>query len=148
MSVLQWAFLVLAIGSAIAELHFGTIYLAGLALAALATVTVGFVAGPVPEVVVFGVACVAVIVAVPVLKRRLGGRRAPDLDVGQTVVFVKEGRAAGEAVVNYRGALWEADIDPHETVVVGAAGRITARHGNRLKVAVTGAAKTRAAQDI
>lgn len=134
MSILQWGFLAIAIGTAIAELHFGTVYLAGVSLAALVTVGVGFLMGSDPEVLVFIAACAGVIVAVPVLKRRFPGRRNEDLDVGQTVVFVKAGRCAGEAVVNYRGALWEADVDPSAPVAPGTAGRISARLGNRLTV--------------
>lgn len=139
MSILQWAFLALAIGAAIAELHFGTIYLAGLALAALLTVGAGFVFGDTPDIVVFLAACAGVIVAVPAIRRRFGGRRPADLDIGQTVVLIAPGRHPGEAIVDYRGARWEADIDPATPVRAGAPGRITARQGNRLAVAILAA---------
>lgn len=134
MSILQWAFLLLAIGAAIAEMHSVTIYLAGVALAALVATLAGFWIGGGTEVLVFAAAGVCVIVAVPPLRKRLSRRVAPDLDAGQTVVFLEAGRRPGEAVVRYRGARWEADVDAAAPVVPGGPGVIIARHGNRLAV--------------
>jgi membrane protein implicated in regulation of membrane protease activity len=134
MSILQWGFLLLAIAAAIAELHFGTIYLAGVALAALIASASGFWLGGGGEVLAFAGASVCALIAVPLLRRRLSRRPAPDLDAGETVVFLEAGRCPGEAVVRYRGARWEADVDPSVPIAAGGAGTITARHGNRLAV--------------
>ncbi len=142
MSILQWSFLLLAIGAAIAEVHSVTIYLAGVAVAALLATLAGFWVKGGAEVAVFAAASLGVLAAVPPLRRKLARKRTPELDLGETVVFVAPGARPGEAVVRYRGAQWQADIDPAEAVVAGQAGVITARHGSRLVVkALAGAPK-------
>ena len=66
---MQWVFLVLALLAALAELHTGTFYLAGVAAAALLTALIGFWIPGDLLIVVFVVLC-AVLTGAVMLSRR------------------------------------------------------------------------------
>lgn len=137
MSVLQWVFLVLAIVAALAELHFGTIYLIGVVIAALIALVVGFGFGTEPDVIVFVVVCIALMPVAAVLKRRFQNPVLADFDLGQTVTILGPGQSPGTVRVEYRGARWDAMIDPLAPDMPGSpapgqAAMITGRDGNRL----------------
>jgi membrane protein implicated in regulation of membrane protease activity len=106
---MQWVFLVLALGAALAELHTGTFYLAGVGAAALLTAVIGFWLRGDLLIVAFVVLCAAVTAAV-MLGRRHRVRRGllADFDIGQSVTISEVPRQGNCLTVRYRGAEWQA----------------------------------------
>lgn len=85
---MQWVFLVLALLAALAELHTGTFYLAGVAAAALLTTLMGFWIRGDLLIFAFVVLC-AILTAAVMLSRRHQERTKglADFDIGQTVTI-------------------------------------------------------------
>ena len=109
---MQWVFLVLALLAALAELHTGTFYLAGVAAAALLTALMGFwIRG---DLLIFAfVALCAILTAAVMLSRRHQARTKSlaDFDIGQTVT-IRDVPAQGRCLtVSYRGVDWQAVME-------------------------------------
>jgi membrane protein implicated in regulation of membrane protease activity len=109
---MQWVFLVLAVLAALSELHTGTFYLAGVAVAALLTTVIGFWIRDDWLIFVFVVLCAVLMAAVMLLRRHQGrSRLLADFDVGQTVTVRDVAPHGNRLTVSYRGANWEATMD-------------------------------------
>jgi len=117
---MQWTFLVLALLAALAEMHTGTFYLAGVGAAALATAGLGFWLSDEQAVALFVVLCGCLIVFVPQIRRRQARmQNLPDFDVGQPVEIL--GVTPGDAglTVRYRGTVWQARMTDGTVPAVG-----------------------------
>ena len=109
---MQWVFLVLALLAALAELHTGTFYLAGVAAAALLTALIGFGIPGDLLIVVFVVLC-AVLTGAVMLRRRHQAltEGLADLDIGQTVTISDLPPPGNCLTVSYRGVNWQAVME-------------------------------------
>src|SRR5271170_516674 len=109
---MQWVFLVLALLAALAELHTGTFYLAGVAAAALLTALIGSGIPGDLLIVVFVVLC-AVLTGAAMLSRRHQTRTKgrADLDIGQTVTIHDVPPQGNCLTVSYRGVSWQAVME-------------------------------------
>jgi membrane protein implicated in regulation of membrane protease activity len=118
---MQWVFLVLALGAALAELHTGTFYLAGVAAAALLTTLLGFWLRGDLLIFAFVVLC-AVLTAAVTLRRRHRARSngLVDLDIGQTVTIGDVPLPGNCLTVRYRGAEWQAVMEDGSVPVAGS----------------------------
>jgi membrane protein implicated in regulation of membrane protease activity len=109
---MQWVFFVLALWAALAELHTGTFYLAGVAAAALLAALIGFwVRG---ELLIFAfVALCAILTSAVMLRRRRRARSQglADFDIGQTVTIGDVRPHGNWLTVSYRGANWQAVME-------------------------------------
>jgi membrane protein implicated in regulation of membrane protease activity len=109
---MQWVFLVLALWAALVELHTGTFYLAGIAVAALLTALLGFwIRG---DVLIFSFVVLCVIMTVAVMLRRQHRVRTKDLadfDIGQTVMIRDVAPQGNCLTVSYRGVNWQAVME-------------------------------------
>ena len=122
---MQWVFLVLALAASLAEMHSGTFYLAGVAVAALLTALAGFWIGDGGLVVVFAALCVGITVLVALTRRRrMRGQDLADFDIGQTVLVHGVSEPDHRLTVTYRGTIWAAVMDDGATVVPGDAATI------------------------
>ena len=109
---MQWVFLVLALLAALAELHTGTFYLAGVAVAALLTSLIGFGIAGDQLIVVFVVLCAALMAAVMLYRRhRAHTEGLLDLDIGQTVTISDVPSQGNRLTVSYRGVTWQAVME-------------------------------------
>jgi membrane protein implicated in regulation of membrane protease activity len=118
---MQWVFLVLALLAALAELHTGTFYLAGVAAAALLTALIGFgIPGDI-LIVVFVVLC-AVLTGAVMLSRRHQARTEglADLDIGQTVMISDVPPPGNCLTVSYRGVNWQAVMEDGSIPAAGS----------------------------
>ena len=122
---MQWVFLVLAVLAALAELHTGTFYLAGVAAAAATTTLAGIWVQGDLLIVVFLLLC-AIVTATVMLSRRtwIHGKALADFDIGERVTISsisQPGRSqpAQRVVVSYRGAEWQAVMDDGSIPVPG-----------------------------
>jgi membrane protein implicated in regulation of membrane protease activity len=109
---MQWVFLVLAVSAALAELHTGTFYLAGVAAAALLTALMGvWIRGDL-LIFAFVVLC-AMLTAAVMLHRRHQARTKglADFDIGQTVVIGDLAPQGQCLTVSYRGVNWQAVME-------------------------------------
>jgi membrane protein implicated in regulation of membrane protease activity len=109
---MQWVFLVLAVSAALAELHTGTFYLAGVAAAALLTALMGvWIRGDL-LIFAFVVLC-AMLTAAVMLHRRHQARTKglADFDIGQTVVIGDFAPRGKRLTVSYRGVNWQAVME-------------------------------------
>lgn len=117
---MQWVFLVLALWAALVELHTGTFYLAGVAVAALLTTLIGFWVRGDLLILVFVLLCVALLAAVLLVRRKRGrGKALPDFDIGQSVSVQTAPRPDHRLLVSYRGTNWEAVMDDGAAVAPG-----------------------------
>ncbi len=109
---MQWVFLVLALLAALAELHIGTFYLAGVAAAALLTTLMGFWIRGDLLIFAFVVFC-AILTAAVMLSRRHQERTKglADFDIGQTVTIRDVPPQGNCLTVSYRGATWQAVME-------------------------------------
>lgn len=117
---MQWVFLIAGLLAALAEMHSGTFYLAGIAAAALATAGLGFWITGTPLVVAFVVLCAALTVLITITrKRRTLGHDLADFDLGQSVTIRTIGQPGNRLSVNYRGTQWDAVMDDGSTPAPG-----------------------------
>ncbi len=117
---MQWAFLVLGLLAAMAEMHTGTIYLAGVAAAALLTAGSGFWLPGNWLIFVFVVLCAAVTILVMLTRRRrMLGQKLVDFDIGQTVSVRDVSHPDNRLIVTYRGTIWEATMEDGAAVAPG-----------------------------
>lgn len=117
---MQWVFLVLALWAALVELHTGTFYLAGIAVAALLTALIGFWVRDDLLILVFVLLCMALLAAVLLVRRkRVTGKTLADFDIGQRVSVHTAPRPDHHMLVNYRGTQWEAVMDDGAAVAPG-----------------------------
>jgi membrane protein implicated in regulation of membrane protease activity len=109
---MQWVFFVLALLAALAELHTGTFYLAGVAAAALLTALMGFWVRGDLLIFAFVVLC-AVVTAAIMLRRRRRARSTglADFDIGQAVTIGDVPPRGNCLTVSYRGANWQAVME-------------------------------------
>jgi membrane protein implicated in regulation of membrane protease activity len=109
---MQWVFLVLALSAALAELHTGTFYLAGVAAVALLTALLGFWIRGELLIFAFMVLC-AIPTAAIMLHRRHQARTKglADFDIGQTVTISDVPLQGNCLTVSYRGVNWQAVMD-------------------------------------
>jgi membrane protein implicated in regulation of membrane protease activity len=109
---MHWAFFVLALLAALAELHIGTFYLAAVAVAAALIAVAGFWISDSLMIFVFALLCVLLLGAVA-LSRRTWVRRTAldDLDIGQAVSVRGLAPHGRRLIVRYRGVEWEAVME-------------------------------------
>ena len=122
---MQWAFLVLALFAALAELHTGTFYLAAAAAAALLTALIAFWIRGDLLIFVFVFLCAILVAAIiPYRRRRRRGQELVDFDIGQTVTISGASPQGNHLMVSYRGTIWEAVMEdgsilaPGDTAVI------------------------------
>jgi membrane protein implicated in regulation of membrane protease activity len=109
---MQWVFLVLALLAALAELHTGTFYLAGVAATALLTTLMGFWIRGDLLIFAFVVLC-AILTAAVMLTRRHQERTTglADFDIGQRVTIRDVPPQGNCLTVSYRGVNWQAVME-------------------------------------
>ncbi len=109
---MQWVFLVLALSAALAELHTGTFYLAGVAAAAILTALLGFWIRGDLLIFAFVVLCAILMAAVMLLRRhRARTKDLADFDIGQTVTVRDVSPQGNCLTVSYRGVNWQAMME-------------------------------------
>ena len=134
---MQWVFLFLALGAALSELHTGTFYLAGVAVAALLTALLGFWIRGDLLIFAFVVLC-AILTAAVMLRRRHQARTKglADFDIGQTVT-IRDVAAQGHCLtVSYRGVNWQAVMDDGSVPAPGSAAIIKRKTDKLLHLAL------------
>jgi membrane protein implicated in regulation of membrane protease activity len=131
---LAWA--LLGLGLVIVELLTGTFYLLMLGIAAFGGALAAYLGAGFPvQSIVATVAAAAGCYGVHAYRARNAGAQMRPVDAGQPASF--EGwtdRAAGLARVRYRGASWDAAVEPGAALEPGAVVYVTASEGNTLKV--------------
>jgi membrane protein implicated in regulation of membrane protease activity len=134
---MQWAFLVLAVLAALAELHTGTFYLAAVGIAAGLIALSGFWLPGDLMVFVFVLLCVLLVGAVS-LSRRGGarGKGLEDLDIGQSVSICGVAPRGRHLSVRYRGADWEAVMEDGSIPAPGEIAIITRKTDKLLYLAL------------
>ena len=134
---MQWVFLVLALLAALAELHTGTFYLAGVAAAALLTALIGFGIPGDLLIVVFVVLC-AVLTGAVMLSRRHQARTEglADLDIGQTVMISDVPPQGICLTVSYRGVSWQAVMEDGSVPAAGSTAIIKRKTDKLLHLAL------------
>lgn len=139
---MQWVFVVLGLFAALSELHSGTFYLAGVAVAAFLTALAGIWIAPGLLPYVFPAFCVALLPVIVFLRRHLARDRAlPDADIGQLVTVVDVSVETRRLAVSYRGSRWEAIVDNGPLPAPGQVAIITAKTDNLLHLTVPAEAK-------
>jgi membrane protein implicated in regulation of membrane protease activity len=133
---MQWAFLVLALFTALVELHTGTFYLAGVAAAALVISLAGFWIRGDLLILMFVLLCAILTAAVMLFRRRhKRGKELADFDIGQTVTV--NGVAQGNHLtVSYRGAIWEAVMEDGSVLAPGGTAVIKRKTDKLLHLAL------------
>jgi membrane protein implicated in regulation of membrane protease activity len=137
-SPMQWVFLVVALGAALAELHTGTFYLAAAAAAAaLLTALTGFWIRGDLLIFVFVLLC-AVLMAVVMLYRRhrARGKDLADFDIGQTVTIGSVSPQGNRLMVSYRGVNWEAVMEDGSVLAPGGTAIIMRKSDKLLHLAL------------
>lgn len=134
---MQWLFLVLALLAALAELHTGTFYLAGVAAACLLTALIGFGIPGNLLIVVFVVLC-AVLLGAVMLGRRHQARTKDlaDLDLGQTVTISDVPPPGSCLTVSYRGVNWQAVMEDGSVPAAGSTAIIKRKTDKLLHLAL------------
>jgi membrane protein implicated in regulation of membrane protease activity len=118
---MQWAFLVLALLAALAELHSGTFYLAAVAAAALLTALMGLWLRGDLLIFAFVVLCAALTAAVMLHRRHQARRKGlADFDIGQTVTIRDVPPQGNCLTVRYRGVDWQAVMEDGSVPVSGS----------------------------
>jgi membrane protein implicated in regulation of membrane protease activity len=109
---MQWVFLVIALLAALAELHTGTFYLAGVAAAALLASLMGFWLRGDLLIFAFVVLCAVLTGAVMLSRRhRAHTKGLADFDIGQTVAILDVPPPGNRLTVIYRGVNWQAVME-------------------------------------
>lgn len=117
---MQWVFVVAGLLAALAEMHTGTFYLAGIAAAAIATAGLGFWIAADWLVYVFVVLCAGVTGLVILTRRRqVPGRDLADFDIGQTVSVLSVSHPGNRLTVGYRGTQWDAVMEDGSVATPG-----------------------------
>jgi membrane protein implicated in regulation of membrane protease activity len=134
---MQWMFLVLALGAALAELHSGTFYLAGFAAAALLTTLLGFWIRGDLLIFAFVVLC-AILTAAVMLRRRHRARSKglADFDIGQTVTICDVPAQGSSLTVRYRGVDWQAVMEDGAVPTAGSTAIIKRKTDKLLHLAL------------
>lgn len=134
---MQWAFLVLALLAALAELHTGTFYLAAVAAAALITTVIGFRVSDDMLIFVFLFLCAALIACVMLARSKWVPREAlADFDIGQSVSICGVSPNGQRLIVTYRGVNWEAVMDDGSVPPPGQTAIITRKTDKLLHLAL------------
>ncbi len=134
---MQWAFLVLAVLAALAELHSGTFYLAGVAVAAVLTAVTGIWIRDELLILVFLLLCALLTVAVMLSRRTwMHSKILVDFDIGQRVSVRSISPHGHRLVVTYRGAEWEAVVDDGSVLAPGDIAVITRKTDKLLHLAL------------
>ena len=141
---MQWLFLVLALWAALAELHTGTFYLAGVAAASLLTTLLGFwIRG---DLLIFAFVVFCIILTGPVMLYRWNRARSKDLadfDIGQFVTIRGVLPQGNCLIVSYRGTDWEAVMEDGSVPAPGSTAIIKCKTDKLLHLALPpGAAQT------
>jgi membrane protein implicated in regulation of membrane protease activity len=134
---MQWTFLAIAVGAALAELHNGTFFLAGVAVAALVTTLIGFWLPGDLLIFAFVVLCAILTAAVILVRRNQGrGKGLADFDIGQTVTIRDVPPAGNYLTVNYRGVNWQGVMDDRSVPAPGSTAVIKRKTDKLLHLAV------------
>jgi membrane protein implicated in regulation of membrane protease activity len=136
---MQWVFLVLALSAALAELHTGTFYLAGVAAVALLTALLGFWIRGELLIFAFVVLC-AIPTAAIMLRRRHRAltKGLADFDIGQTVTISDVPPQGNCLTVSYRGVNWQAVMDDNSVPPPGSTAIIKRKTDKLLHLAMPG----------
>jgi membrane protein implicated in regulation of membrane protease activity len=135
---MQWAFLVLSLAAALAELHIGTFYLAGVAAAALLTTLLGFWIRGELLIFAFVVLCAALTTVVMLRRRyRARGKGLADFDIGQTVTIRDVPLEGNCLTVRYRGADWQAVMEDGSIPAAGSTAVIKRKTDKLLHLALS-----------
>ena len=146
---MNWVFLVLGLWVGLVELHTGTFYLAAVAAVALLTFVLGFFVPEEASLLIFLALCVASLVTVWVLRRRLFRKKElSDLDAGREVTITAIAPGHNRVVVAYRGTRWDAVIDDDTRPEIGGIAQIVRKTGNVLHLASQTSRKHRSAQEV
>jgi membrane protein implicated in regulation of membrane protease activity len=134
---MQWVFLVVALGAALAELHTGTFYLAAAAAAALLTALTGFWIRGDLLIFVFVLLCAVLMAAVMLYRRhRAHGKDLADFDIGQTVTIGSVSPQGNRLMVRYRGVNWEAVMEDGSVLAPGGTAIIMRKSDKLLHLAL------------
>jgi membrane protein implicated in regulation of membrane protease activity len=134
---MQWVFLVLALLAALAELHTGTFYLAGVAAAAVLASLTGFWIRGDLLIFAFVLLCAVLMGAVMLSRRhRAGTQGLADFDIGQTVTILDVPPPGNRLTVIYRGANWEAVMADGSVPAPGSTAIIEAKTDKLLHLAL------------
>ena len=134
---MQWVFLVLAVWAALVELHTGTFYLAGVAVAALLTTLIGFWIRGELLIFVFVLICALLIPVVMLYRRhRARGKDLADFDIGQHVTIRSVSSQGNGLIVTYRGVTWEAVMEDGSVVAPGGTAIIVRKTDKLLHLAL------------
>ena len=140
---MQWVFLVLALLAALAELHTGTFYLAGVGAAALLTTLIGFWIRGDLLIFAFVVLC-AILTGAVMLSRRHQARTKDltDFDIGQTVT-IRDVLPQGNCLtVSYRGVNWQAVMEDGSVPAPGSTAIIKRKTDKLLHLSLPGQRRT------
>lgn len=133
---MQWVFLILALLAALVELHTGTFYLAGVAVAALLTTVIGFWLRDDLLIFAFVLLCAALMTAVMLSRRKWGRSKAlADFDIGQRVSVRSISQPGNRLQVSYRGTNWEAVMNDGSGLAPGDIAIITGKTDKLLHLA-------------
>lgn len=125
---MQWAFFVLGLLAALAELHTGTFYLAAVSAAAIVTTIVGFWIRDDWLIFVFLLLCGLSIAAVAAYRRTRPARSAlADFDIGQSVTISGISPHDQHLIVSYRGTNWDAVMQDGSVPGPGTVAIITSK---------------------
>ena len=134
---MQWVFLVLALLAALAELHTGTFYLAGVAAAALLASLTGFWIRGDLLIFAFVVLC-AMLTGAVMLGRshRARTKGLADFDIGQTVTIRDVPPPGNCLTVTYRGVDWQAVMEDGSVPAPGSTAIIKRKTDKLLHLAL------------
>jgi membrane protein implicated in regulation of membrane protease activity len=134
---MQWAFLVLALFAALTELHTGTFYLAGVAIAALLTALLAFWVQGVGLVLGFMLLCALLIFVIRLYRPHWpSGKNRTEFDLGQPVTIRGVSPRGNYLTVSYRGTLWQAVMDDGSLVASGDTAIIVSKTDKLLHLAL------------
>jgi membrane protein implicated in regulation of membrane protease activity len=134
---MQWVFFVLALLAALAELHTGTFYLAGVAAAALLTTLIGFWIRGDLLIFAFVVLCATVTAAIMLRRRRQARTKGlADFDIGQSVTIGDVLPQGNRLTVSYRGANWQAVMEDGSVPLPGSTAIIKRKTDKLLHLAL------------
>jgi membrane protein implicated in regulation of membrane protease activity len=134
---MQWVFFVLALLAALAELHTGTFYLAGVAAAALLTTLLGFWIRGDLLIFAFVVLCATLMAAIMQRRRhRARSQGLADFDIGQTVTIGDVPPHGNCLTVSYRGVNWQAVMEDGSAPAPGSTAIIKRKTDKLLHLAV------------
>jgi len=134
---MQWVFLVLALSAALAELHTGTFYLAGVAVAAMLTALLGFWLHDDLLIFAFVVLCAILTAAIRQWRRQQAQIAGlADFDIGQSVTIGDVPPPGHRLTVSYRGANWQAVMADGSAPVPGSTAIIVRKTDKLLHLAV------------